>query len=164
MKRLLKPLLLASFIGASTLSANQAYKNYDDEFAKINRYFNSMIESHLNGSALNNISYPRVNVQDKKGAYIYEFDLAGVPKENIKLSIDENNLLTLDGKKESSSKNKKDGYVKQEIFYGSFKRVIQLPENIDQAKLSTKYDNGILKVTIPKKAVKKVKSKYIPIN
>ncbi|MBA1432550.1 MAG: Hsp20/alpha crystallin family protein [Epsilonproteobacteria bacterium] len=49
------------------------------------------------------------------------------------------------------------------MFYGSFQKAIQLPENIDESKLSTKFENGILIVTIPKTEVKKPKVKVIPI-
>jgi HSP20 family protein len=73
-------------------------------------------------------------------------------------------MLHLSGTKESKSEEKSQKYLKQEIFYGTFSRVIQLPDNIDQNRLETKYDNGILKLTIGKKAPKKVKSKLLEIN
>jgi HSP20 family protein len=164
MKKIIGSLLIASLLGGA-LSANSVFANnmYDDEFERMNKYFNSIIESHFSNSALNNLRYPRANIEDKKDKYILEFDLAGVAKENIKLSIDDRNILTIEGEKKSSKKDDSDGYVKQEIFYGNFKRMIQLPENIDQDKLETKYSDGILSITIPKKEVKKPKAKIIQI-
>lgn len=137
--------------------------NYQAQVAKMNRYINSMMNTHLSESALHNISYPRTNVEDNAKNLVYQFDLAGVPKKNIKLTIDDNNILTLEGEKKSSTKDKTKQYVKQEIFYGSFKKMIKLPANIDKDKLTTKYDNGILTVTIAKTEVKKPKAKVIPI-
>ena len=160
---------LLSILGVSllctALSAETSFMNadYKSDFQAMQKYLDTMVGSHLTHSKLGNIGYPRLNVQNTKESYIYEFDLAGVPKENIKLSIDENNILTLSGKKESKVEEKSDKYVKQEIFYGSFSRVIKLPNDINQEKLETKYDNGILKLTIGKKAPKKTKSKILEI-
>jgi HSP20 family protein len=161
MKKILSPLISVLLMSGVALNANSF--NYTNEFDEMNQFFNSMMKNHLNRAKLGNFGYPRVNVRDMKEYYIYEFDLAGVSKEHIKLTINENNLLTLEGKKESQLKDTKDGYVKQEIYYGSFKRIIQLPENANQEKLETSYDKGILTLTIPKKESKRIKSKVIPI-
>jgi HSP20 family protein len=165
MKKLLLSLTTASLL-TSGLFANSSLMdaNYEAEFKQMQNYLDSMVSEHISRSKIANFGYPRVNIQNTKENYIYEFDLAGVPKENIKLSIDENNMLSLSGTKESKVEEKKDKYVKQEIFYGTFSRVIQLPDDIDQNRLETKYDNGILKVTIGKKAPKKIKSKLLEIN
>lgn len=166
MKRLTKALLLGS-VGVA-LSAAPIFVNdpIDDEFAKMQQYLNSMIQTHMSAPAIANYNYPRTNIQDKKDAIMLDFDLAGIDKKNIKLSIDANNILTLEGKKENKieQKDDKNNYVRREIFYGSFQRTIQLPENIVQEKLTTKFENGILHVTIPKKEIKKPKAKTIPIN
>jgi len=164
MKKIFTSLALAGVL-AGTLSANQApsMNPYDEEFAKMNQYFNSLIDSHFNAARLNNISYPRTDVLDTQKMITIKFDLAGVPKENIKLSIDENNILTLEGQKQNSKEEKAKGYVKREIFYGSFEKAIQLPDNIEQDKLETSFKDGILTVTIPKKEIKKPKAKIIPI-
>ena len=166
--KLLPKIALASLLASSLAHAGMQtwHDPFDEDFAKIQQYMNSLIEQHMSASAIGNYNYPRTNIQDTKEKIVLEFDLAGVPKENIKLSIDENNVLTLEGKKENKVEQKdKDGnYVRREIFYGSFQRVIQLPENIIQEKLTTKFENGILTVTIPKKEIKKPKAKVIPIN
>jgi len=164
LKRTLLAPVVVALLGSS-LTANSSFMNadYDKEFQEMQQYVNSMVDSHLTRAKLGNFGYPRVNVQSTKESYIYEFDLAGVDKKNIKLAIDENNILTLSGKKESKIENKTDNYMQQEIFYGSFSRVMKLPDDIDQERLETKYDNGILKLTIGKKELKKPKSKILQI-
>ena len=161
MNKIIKSLVAASLIATTTLSADSF--DYNNEFAKMHQLMNQVMSENFTHSRLANIGYPRVNVQDKAKEYIYEFDLAGVPKENIKLKINENNVLTLEGEKETKTKSDKDGYVKQEIFYGSFNRVIQLPEDAKQEALKTEYKNGILTLTFPKKEVKKLKEKVLAI-
>ncbi|MBA1438397.1 MAG: Hsp20/alpha crystallin family protein [Epsilonproteobacteria bacterium] len=166
MKKFTKALLISS-LGVALYAAPIFVNDpIDDEFAKMQQYLNSMLQTHLSAPAIANYNYPRTNIQDTKDTIILDFDLAGIDKKNIKLSIDENNVLTLEGKKESKVEEKDDKgeYVRREIFYGSFHRAIQLPENIVQEKLKTKYENGVLHVTIPKKEIKKPKAKIIPIN
>jgi len=166
MKKTFSALMLSSLLGASLFASSNvtmAPQGFDADFAKMNKYFNDMIQTHLTKSAITNIVYPRTNIKDLKDSYVYQFDLAGIPKEDIKLTIDDNNILTLEGEKKESVEDKSKEYVKQEIFYGSFKKMIKLPENIIVDKLTTKYDNGILTLTIPKKELKKPKAKVIPI-
>ncbi|MDF1876538.1 Hsp20/alpha crystallin family protein [Sulfurimonas sp. SAG-AH-194-L11] len=161
MKKLLSTLLAVSLISSTALSGNSF--GYDSQIEEINQFFDSMMKKHLRNAKLTDFTYPRVNVRDTKEKYIYEFDLAGVAKADIKLTINENNLLTLEGKKKSKLTDEKDGYVKQEIYYGSFKRIIQLPQDANQEEVETKYDKGILTLSIPKKETKKLNSKVIPI-
>lgn len=164
MNKFLGSVLLSTLL-VSALSAEDLVipLSYETQIAKMNNYLNAMMNEHLNNAALHNIAYPRTNVVDDAKHLVYQFDLAGIPKENIKLTIDDDNLLTLQGEKKSSTQDKNNTYVKQEIFYGSFKKIIKLPANIDKDKLETKYDNGILTLTIPKTEVKKPKAKLIPI-
>ncbi len=164
MKRVIPSIVLSSLL-TCTLSAGAiaATDPYDADFAKVNQYFNSLIKSHMNSSPFGNINYPRTNIQELKDKLVVEFDLAGVDKNNIKLSIDDNKILTIKGEKKESKEDKSENFVKKEIFYGSFEKSIQLPENIDENKLETKFENGILKVIIPKTEVNKPKAKIIPI-
>jgi HSP20 family protein len=163
MKKIFTSLLVASLLGLAANATTNTTAAYDAEFAKMNQYFNSLIESHLNAAALNNINYPRTDIKDAKDKIVIKFDLAGVPKENIKLTINDDKILTLEGEKKETKEAKSKDYVKKEIFYGSFKKMIQLPENINEEKLSTEFKNGILTITIPKTEIKKPKAKVIPI-
>lgn len=160
MKKILLSAIVALALGTNLNAANPN-TNYDAEFAKMNQLFNSLMNENFSTVKLNNFSYPRTDMQDLKDKYILKFDLAGVPKENIKLSISDSKVLTIEGKKEQQSEDKSKTYVKKEIFYGSFKKVMQLPSDIDQNKLTTSYKNGILTLEIGK--TKKPKAKLIPI-
>ena len=164
MKKYLSAITLASLL-TTVVSADiiDAKSPYNDEFAKMNQYFNKLVNEHFTNAKLNNFNYPRMDVKESAKEITLKFDLAGVPKKNIKLSIDANNLLTLQGKKSSAKDKKTKDVVKKEIFYGSFERAVQLPENIEQDKLTTSYKNGILTVVVPRKELQKPKAKVIPI-
>jgi HSP20 family protein len=167
MKRFIQVLVFSPLL-ATAVFAEPIFMNdpYDKEIEKMQKYLNSMVETHMSAPAIANYNYPRTNLQDKTDEIIIEFDLAGVDKKDINLSIDDRNVLNLTGKKEQKIEEKdKDGnYIRKEIFYGSFQKSIQLPENIVTQKLETKYDNGILHIMIPKKPIKKPEVKVIPIN
>ena len=164
MKKYLSAIALASLL-TTVVSADviDAKNPYNAEFAKMNQYFSTLVNEHFTNAKLNNFNYPRMDVKESAKEITLKFDLAGVPKKNIKLSIDENNLLTLKGEKSAAKDEKTKDVVKKEIFYGSFERAVQLPENVEQDKLTTSYKNGILTVIVPRKELQKPKAKVIPI-
>ncbi|QSZ41741.1 Hsp20 family protein [Sulfurimonas aquatica] len=164
MNKSLKSILLISMLGAS-LNASSWTMNQDfnDEFSKVDKYINSMINAHFKNNPRFNAQRPKLNMYDKDDKYILEFDVAGFEKKEIKLSIDQNNLLTLEGEKNSTLKEESGSLIREEVSYGKFKRVLQLPENADQNRVDTKHKNGILSVVIYKKELEKPKSKTIEI-
>jgi len=163
MKKILTGMVASLILAGSVQAATNSVDPIEMDFAKMNQYLNSLVEQHLNSSALNNINYPRTDIENKAKAMIIKFDLAGVKKENIKLTVNDDKVLTIEGEKKESKENKSKDFIQQEIFYGSFKKMIKLPDTCEVDKLDTHYKNGILTVTIPKKAIKTPKAKIIPI-
>lgn len=151
--------LLAASLMSSALSADILLANhdFDAEFNRMQNYINSIMAKHLQ------YTYPQVDIKDMKKQYVIKYNIAGIDKKDIQLSLSDSNTLTIKGERKSSKKVKNDSYVKQESFYGKFERSIQLPEDADSSTLKTDYKNGILTVTIAKKEVKK-NYKIIPIN
>jgi HSP20 family protein len=162
MKKFLLSLMATSLLSLSASAFPSAFAN-DPDLEKMNQYFNSLIESHLSTPALSNINYPRTDIEEEADKIIIKFDLAGVDKKNIKLMIDDKKMLTITGEKREEKEQKDKNFVRKEIFYGTFSKSIQLPQNIDESKLQTEFKNGILTVVIAKKPLKKPKAKIIPI-
>lgn len=164
MKLITKSFLAMSLL-ATLLSAEQttADKNLKDDFQKMNEYINSMIQSHMNTNYFNDVSFPKVNMSENRENYVLKFDLAGIAKDEIKLSINQENVLTVEGERKTQKEEKDKSYVKQEIYYGKFKRSVKLPDNANQDKLDTNYDNGILTVIVGKKEISKPAAKIIKI-
>jgi HSP20 family protein len=163
MKKYFSSLVLASLLTTALSAETLVTPNPADEFAKMNQYFNTLIDTHFTNARFNNFNYPRMDITENEKEITLKFDLAGVPKENIKLTIDDNNILKVEGEKKEQKSQKTAQSVKKEIFYGSFQRVVQLPDAIEQDKLHTSFKDGILTVTVPKKEIKKPKAKVIPI-
>jgi len=167
MKDLLKGLVLISglttFSNANLLLQNN---NIDDEFARMQQYMNSIMNSHIMNTPLSSmrmIDYPKVNLQEKDDKYIIEFELAGMDKKDIKLSL-KDSVLILEGETKKSKDEKSKDYIRKEIYSGKFKRVIKLPNNIQSDKVDSKFENGVLTVTIPKKEKTKSDVKILKIN
>lgn len=103
--------------------------------------------------------YPAVDVLEEKDRYTVKAELPGVKQEDIKISLDDN-VLTLKGERKSETE-KKDDYYYRERVYGEFSRSFRLPTDVDAEKIEATYQDGVLKVDIPKS--EEVKPKEISI-
>jgi HSP20 family protein len=90
-------------------------------------------------------------------------ELPGVKKEDVKLTINDENVLVIKGeKKKDESKDKV--YVRSERSYGAFERSFRLSDNINKDSINAKYDNGILNISFQKKEPQKPKEVNINIS
>lgn len=92
---------------------------------------------------------PRVDLIEDEQKYYIVVELPGVIKEDVKISVNEENILTIKGEKKSLN-NQNSSYLRTERLFGTFARNFALPENLDCEKISAKYNNGILEVSLPK--------------
>ncbi len=77
-------------------------------------------------------------------------------KKDIHIDLN-NDMLTIEGKKENDQENSADKYTRREFNYWSFKRSFSIPEMVDTDKLSASYKNGVLAIELPKKEEAKAK-------
>ncbi len=126
-------------------------------FAVIDRVFDDVFRDTM--PAFNTTFTPTMRVdisEDEKNIYI-EAEMAGLKKEDVKVSI-EDNVLTIRGERKQESEEKKKNYHRVERVYGSFSRAFTLGENIDKDNIEAKYEDGVLHLTLPKvEPVKNVK-------
>jgi HSP20 family protein len=100
---------------------------------------------------------PAVDILENENELILTADLPGVPLDQIDIRI-EDGTLTLSGQREFEKATEKAGYHRVERSYGAFKRYFALPDSVDAEKVAAAYDNGVLKVTLPKKELAKPRS------
>lgn len=94
----------------------------------------------------------KLDVKSSDGAYTVAAELPGVKKEDIKIDIDGNRVtISAEVKKESEEK-KGEEVIRSERYYGAISRTFTLDADIDEAKADAKYSDGVLKLTLPKKA------------
>ncbi len=100
---------------------------------------------------------PSVNVRENDDAYELEVAAPGMKKNDFKVELD-NNILKISSEKEDQMEQKEKDYTRKEFYYQSFCRTFSLPENkVDAGKISAKYKDGILFLSLPKKEEAKVK-------
>ena len=103
----------------------------------------------------------RTDVSDTGEAYKLEAELPGFKKEDIKLDV-ENDCLTISAERKAETKDEKENYVKRERVYGSFTRCFDVSGiNVDGIEAS--YTDGMLNVTLPKKAAEVPASRRLEI-
>ncbi len=119
------------------------------------RFFNDNLLR--NKGALNDYTVPAVNVSedDKK----YEVDVAapGMEKKDFNIDVTDN-VLTVSAEKKEEEKKEEDNYVRREFGYTRFKRTFALPDNANEEKIDANYNDGVLKIAIPKKEIEKAKA------
>lgn len=106
---------------------------------------------------------PAVNVLDEEKQFTIEVAAPGMKKEDFKVDLS-NGVLTICAKSEQQKEDKKDNFVRREFSYQNFQRSFWLPDNVDAAGIKAAYDQGMLKLSLPKMANgKEAASKSIEI-
>nr|WP_026609888.1 Hsp20/alpha crystallin family protein [Methylocaldum szegediense] len=95
---------------------------------------------------------PAVDIKEETGRYILWADLPGVNPENIEIMM-ENGILTLKGERQTEATVRREGLKRVERVYGSFYRRFSLPDTADAEGITARCKNGVLEISIPKKAV-----------
>ncbi|MBY0436452.1 MAG: Hsp20/alpha crystallin family protein [Cyclobacteriaceae bacterium] len=98
------------------------------------------------------INVPSANVAETPKEYMIDLAAPGLERKDFKVEIN-NHTLTVSSEKKEEQKEEKNGYSRKEFSYSSFSRSFSLPENVKEGSIDAKYQDGILKITIPKKEV-----------
>jgi HSP20 family protein len=103
---------------------------------------------------------PRSNVVETGDAVEVTVDLPGMKPEEVEVEVKEG-ALWISGHREEEKKEEGDTYHRHERFEGKFRRVEPLPVTVDQDHVTATYNDGVLKITLPK--VEEAKAKSIPV-
>lgn len=104
---------------------------------------------------------PSMNIYQTEKEVVAEIDLPGIDPKEMEISI-ENNVLHIKGGYEEEKEEKGKDYYRKEIRKGRFERAVNLPVPVMEEKTKASYEDGILKITIPKQEVMRPR-KRIPI-
>jgi len=99
---------------------------------------------------------PSVDIYETENDIVLTSEVPGIDEKDIEIKI-ENNTLTLKGERKFEKEAKEENYHRIERSYGSFYRSFTLPNYINQDKINAEYENGALKITMPKKTELKPK-------
>jgi len=102
-------------------------------------------------------AWPAIDVAEEDNAIVVRAEVPGCKAEDIDISVF-GNRLTISGEKKLTEEKKEKGYYHVESSYGSFRRELTLPTDVDQDKIDAVCKDGVLSITLPKaeksKAVK----------
>lgn len=96
------------------------------------------------------MNIPAVNITEHKDAYEVSLAVPGMKKDDFKIDV-AGNMLTISSEKEETKEEEDKKFTRKEYNYSSFSRSFTLPEEINREKINAKYDNGILKISLPRK-------------
>lgn len=101
----------------------------------------------------------KTDVRETEGSYELDVDLPGFKKDEIKVDL-KNGYLTISAEKgiDKETENKKDHYIRKERYVGSNSRSFYVGDDVKASEVNAKYENGILKISLPKAEAKKLPS------
>ena len=123
-------------------------------------FFEDFINNLFGSNIYNDI--PPYNIVDNDKEFLIEFSVPGSDKKDFLLEVEENNLKV----SKLSLKNNKpeNNFFKRQFNYSQFEKNFTIPEEVNIEKINSKYENGILKIFLPKiKEFKQTKIKSIQV-
>lgn len=108
------------------------------------------------------LHFPPVNIVEKDNNYLLEVAAPGFEKADFIIKLEEN-LLTISTEKKEEKSESTAKQIRKEFSNKAFKRSFTIDEKIDAEHINAKYENGILKLELPKKEVAKAVAKSISI-
>ena len=105
----------------------------------------------------------KCDIYEKGNVFYLEMDIPGFDKNDVDIRIDENDYLTITAEKSSSNEEVEDkNYIRKERTYGKYQRSFYIG-NVNKNAIEASFENGILKITMPKKEEEKSQSQKIEI-
>jgi HSP20 family protein len=146
---------------------------YRDPFAEMRAEMDRLFDTFLgrgffgrpapSGSAEPAVALsPNIDIRENDKEIIVEAELPGIDEKDIQVIL-RDGVLSLKSEKKSERDEKKDTYHMIERSFGSFKRSFELPDTTDQDQIKADFNNGVLRVVIPKRAEAAKAEKKIPI-
>lgn len=121
------------------------------------RFFSDFLPSVVtNGEGSHGVISPRVDISDGEEAIYITAEVPGIDKDQLKIEVNQR-VLTLSGEKHSEQEHKDAGIFRSERVFGAFKRGFTLPDEVDVDNIVARTENGVLRITLPKKPESKPK-------
>ncbi|KZK73424.1 MAG: heat-shock protein Hsp20 [Pelodictyon luteolum] len=137
---------------AMKLYGRDPLKMFEDVFSeKVSPFFSSIITPAF-----------KVDISEDDNAIFIEADMPGMKKEDVHVSM-EDDVLCINAEREQKEEEKKKGFHRIERSWGSLSRSFTLGDNVDEKAIEAHYDNGVLKIKVPKKEPEPQRGVEIPV-
>src|SRR5919109_3503452 len=128
----------------------QDLRSAQDEMAQMSPMLAHALGLHAQqGSATTTDWAPALDISERKDAYLVTVELPGIKPEDLDITM-EDGLLTIQGERHFTSESSEEQYHRVERRYGSFRRSITLPSQVQADAIEASFDNGVLTVKVPK--------------
>lgn len=118
---------------------------FDDAFSR------ELFNWGTNNFSVTNTTVPSINIKEKKDCFEVEMAAPGMDKKDINITL-KGNVLTISSSRNNTSENNSENFVRREFSYESFQRSLELSADVvDADKINASYENGLLRLSIPKK-------------
>lgn len=131
-------------------------RNLPDLPTWIDEMFNRDLPSLFSANFNSGLSLPKVNIKETAEDYWVEMAVPGFKKSDFKIDLD-NQTLTIQTHSTEEHEENNENYLRREFGYSAFQRSFSLPESVDGEKIKATYNDGILRLHLPKKEEAKKK-------
>jgi len=146
----------------NTIMRWQPFRNLSSLQEQVNRLFESNFPSRGSESTLTAWA-PAVDVYETENELVIKADLPDVSDKDLDVRV-ENNMLTIHGERKFEQKVKEENYLRMERSYGSFTRSFSLPKSVNTEAIKAEYKDGVLNITLPKRAESKPKQVKVAVS
>ncbi|HSD58375.1 MAG TPA: Hsp20/alpha crystallin family protein [Methanotrichaceae archaeon] len=134
------------------LGLSELESRYIDEMQRLQKRMSEMMEEAETIPMEGNIFMPLADVKETEDAIVVTMDLPGVEKQDVDISISDDELRVVAEKKAETEVSEKD-YHKRERTYKRFERMVKLPVAVKMEEAKARLENGVLEITLPKEVV-----------
>ncbi|MBM3311775.1 MAG: Hsp20/alpha crystallin family protein [Candidatus Aminicenantes bacterium] len=118
---------------------------------RMNRMFEDVFSRRTDDKELTPSSWaPAVDIYETENELVLSAEIPGLNEKDVEIKV-EDNTLTLKGERRFEKETKEENYHRIERSYGSFYRAFTLPNSIDPEKIQAEHENGVLRISMPKR-------------
>src|ERR1700682_656872 len=145
----------------TVLTRWEPFREFSTLQDRVNRLFRETQGNSQDESLTSSSFAPAVDVYEDEHNVTLKIEVPGIDEKDIDVRI-QDNTLTVHGERKIEKEEKEENYRRVERQYGTFTRSFTLPSSVDPAQVNAQYDNGVLKISLAKKA--EAKPKQIKVN
>ena len=142
-----------------TLIRLEPMRDLDNISNRFHRIFDEFPGFHADQDSFS----PRIDISENEKSILIDAEIPGVPKENLKITL-QDNILTIEGEKKKVTEEKEKNFYRAERSFGKFRRSFTLPVEVDSEHVDAKFNNGILEIALNKHEPKENKERIIELN
>jgi HSP20 family protein len=138
-------------------TSGSLFKPFFSDFFDVDDFFKR------SGGELMTFKFPAVNISETEKDFVVEMAVPGFKKEDFKIKV-ENEVLIIEAEKKEEKVEEEKNYTRKEYSHESFCRSFRLPENVKEDMIMAGYEDGMLKLTLPKTNVEVKAKKEIKVS